>query len=104
MRVCKALLEDDEEWDEAEAVRLVEGAWKEDSRGTERLTRTMFNDSLFEVCKFAAEALSLAAAAASASVSGSASDSASASAATLSSASAATACRLTLTPTRIIMP
>ena len=46
VNVCKALLEPDEEWDEAEARRLVEGAWEEDSRGTNRLTRSMFNDSL----------------------------------------------------------
>ena len=46
VNVCKALLEPDEEWDEAEARRLVEGAWQEDSRGTNRLTRSMFNDSL----------------------------------------------------------
>jgi hypothetical protein len=50
VRICKALLEEDEEWDEGEARRLTEEAWQEDSRGTGALTRTMFNDSLFEVC------------------------------------------------------
>jgi hypothetical protein len=48
LAVCKALLEDGEQWDEAEATRLVEEAWAEDSRGSGRLTRTMFNDALFE--------------------------------------------------------
>jgi hypothetical protein len=49
VRICKALLEEDEEWDEGEARRLTEEAWQEDSRGTGALTRTVFNDSLFEV-------------------------------------------------------
>ena len=49
VRVCKALLEDGEAWDEQEAIRLVEGGWHDDSRGTGRLTRTMFNDGLFEL-------------------------------------------------------
>lgn len=48
VRVCKALLEEGEEWDEKEAERIVNGAWEEDSRGSGRLTRTMFNDGLFE--------------------------------------------------------
>ena len=49
VNICKALLEDDEEWDEGEAIRLCEEAWEGDSRGTGRMTRTMFNDSLFEL-------------------------------------------------------
>lgn len=48
VRVCKALLEEDEEWDEGEARRLVQEAWAEDSRGHSSMTRSMFNDSLFE--------------------------------------------------------
>ena len=49
LQVCKALLEDDEQWDEAEAYRLVEGAWREDTRGTGSMSATMFNDALFEL-------------------------------------------------------
>ena len=49
-RLCKALLEEGEEWDEDEAVRLTEDAWKEETRGGV-MTRTMFNDSLFEYAR-----------------------------------------------------
>ena len=48
-RICKVLLEETEEWDEAEVIRLVEESWQTDSRGKGSLTRTMFNDSLFEL-------------------------------------------------------
>ena len=48
VRVCKLLLEEDEEWDYDEAVRIVEEAWECDSHGHARLSQSMFNDSLFE--------------------------------------------------------
>ena len=48
VRVCKALLEEDEQWDEVEARRLVQGAWVEDSRGQSSMSRSLFNDTLFE--------------------------------------------------------
>ena len=47
--VCKLLLEEDEEWDYEEAVRIVEEAWECDSHGHAHLSQSMFNDSLFEV-------------------------------------------------------
>ena len=47
MRLCKALLDEDEEWDEAEAKEMVEGSWQEDSRGEGAMTRPMFTDGLF---------------------------------------------------------
>ena len=37
-----------EEWDVEEATALVEAGWMEDTRGTGVLSRSMFNDSLFE--------------------------------------------------------
>ena len=49
MNVCKALLDDGEEWDEAEARRLSTDAWDVDSGGRGHLTRTEFNDSMFEL-------------------------------------------------------
>ena len=49
-RLCKALLEEDEDFDEPEAIRLTEEAWLEETRGHGGgMTRTMFNDSLFEL-------------------------------------------------------
>lgn len=55
VRVCKALLDEDDEWDEEEAVRLTEESWAEDSRGKPQMNRSMFNDGLFEVrvCSYA---------------------------------------------------
>ena len=47
-RICKVLLEEDEQWDFAEAIQLAEGAWTSDSRGDEGMSRCMFNDALFE--------------------------------------------------------
>ena len=49
MNVCKALLDDGEEWDEAEARRLSTDAWDVDSGGRGHLTRTEFNDPMFEL-------------------------------------------------------
>ena len=48
VRVSKALLEDDEPWDEEEARQLVEAAWTSDARGKPSMTRLEFNDALFE--------------------------------------------------------
>lgn len=48
VRICKVLLEQDEEWNEEEATRIIGEAWSEDSRGQPSMTRTVFNDSLFE--------------------------------------------------------
>ena len=63
VRICKALLEEDEAWDEAEARALTEGAWREDARGMRAISRSMFNDSLFELtdmwCARAAPAIDL---------------------------------------------
>ena len=48
--VCKALLEEDEEWDEGEALRLSEAAWQEDARGDPlTISRSLFNDAIFEL-------------------------------------------------------
>ena len=50
LRVQKALLEEGEDWDEQEAAELIDDAWMSDTKGRgDRLTRTEFNDSLFEV-------------------------------------------------------
>ena len=48
VKVCKALLEEGEEWDGVEARRLVKEAWVEDSRGNPSMSRSLFNDTLFE--------------------------------------------------------
>ena len=48
VRVCKQLLDDDDEWDEEEATRMTEESWAEDSRGKSMMNRSMFNDGLFE--------------------------------------------------------
>ena len=50
VRVSQAIFEfESEEWDEAELMRLVEEAWDEESGGQDQLTRSRFNDSLFEL-------------------------------------------------------
>ena len=49
LRICRALLEEDEVWSEAEAERLAELAWEEDAKGLGFLTRTAFYNSLFEL-------------------------------------------------------
>lgn len=49
--IMKTLEEDDEEWDEAEAKRLTAEGWQEDARGADAMTRSMFNDSLFECAR-----------------------------------------------------
>lgn len=48
MRMNRAMLEADEQWDEEEARKIAEAAWDEDSRGLAMMTRSMFNDALFE--------------------------------------------------------
>ena len=47
--LVRALLEEDEAWDEQEALRLARQAWETDTRGENALSRTLFNDSLFEL-------------------------------------------------------
>jgi hypothetical protein len=50
VRVSQAIFEfESEDWEEAELVRLVEEAWDEESGGQGHLTRSQFNDSLFEL-------------------------------------------------------
>ena len=49
IRMCEALLDEDEVWDAAEARRITEESWEEDSQGLGALTRTMFADGLFEL-------------------------------------------------------
>ena len=48
LRVCKALLEADEEWDQEEAEHLADEAWRCDTCGTDILTRHGLFDALFE--------------------------------------------------------
>lgn len=57
VRVCKLLLDEDEEWDEIEATRIVEDAWEEDSHGLGHMTRSMFNDAVFELAECACRSL-----------------------------------------------
>ena len=50
VRVSQAIFEfESEDWEDAELVRLVEEAWDEESGGQGHLTRSQFNDSLFEL-------------------------------------------------------
>jgi hypothetical protein len=50
VRVSQAIFEfESEDWEEAELVRLVEEVWDEESGGQGHLTRSQFNDSLFEL-------------------------------------------------------
>ena len=50
VRVSQAIFKfESEDWEEAELVRLVEEAWDEESGGQGHLTRSQFNDSLFEL-------------------------------------------------------
>ena len=46
---CKALLEPGEDWDLEEAERLANEAWASDSHGLSFLTRSAFNDAIFEL-------------------------------------------------------
>ena len=57
LRIHKALLDEDDEWDEVEAEELIEEAWLSDTKGRgDRMSRTEFNDSLFELAECVAEA------------------------------------------------
>ena len=47
--IIRALLEEEESWDEAEAMRLARSAWHSDTHGRGRLSRTLFNDAIFEL-------------------------------------------------------
>ena len=50
LRIQKALLEEGDEWDLAEAMALLDEAWASDTNGRgDALRRTEFNDSLFEL-------------------------------------------------------
>lgn len=50
LRVHKALLEPEEEWDQDEAEELIEQAWLSDTHGRGKsMSRTEWNDSLFEL-------------------------------------------------------
>ena len=48
MLMIKALLEEAETFEEAEAMRLARSAWTSDTRGRGILSHTLFNDAIFE--------------------------------------------------------
>lgn len=49
MVTLKALLEPDEEWNEAEALQMANDTWDSDTKNKDQLTRTLYCDSLFEL-------------------------------------------------------